>query len=332
MLIQSVEDGRLDIKLSDHKPWIQRIVRHTKEHPYPSGHPDHKPSVTFCPNEEESYPLRLNIVIQVIGSRGDIQPFLAIGQRLQSHGHRVRLATHLSFRETVQDSGLEFFNIGGDPAELMAFMVKNPGLLPGMRTIRSGAIPKRRREMRTIFSGCWRSCFEMGDGTGIEHHVPSDPWNSDEVDYRHVPFVADVVIANPPSFAHLSCAEKLGVALNLMFTCVFLCILTVNGLMLEDCRMPWSATQAFPHPLANIRSQNTKPSVANFASYAIVEIMLWEGLGDLINRFRKRELGLDPLDALRAPSIAHRLRIPYTYLWYTPCFTHPYFPQNQCQY
>ncbi|KAL2785872.1 hypothetical protein BJX66DRAFT_48580 [Aspergillus keveii] len=295
--VRVLEDGRLDIKLSDHKPWIQRIVRHTKEHPYPRGPIDHKPSVTFDPSEEESYRLRLNIVIQVIGSRGDIQPFLAIGQRLHSHGHRVRLATHLSFRETVQDAGLEFFNIGGDPAELMAFMVKNPGLLPDMRTIRSGAIRKRRREMRAIFSGCWRSCFEMGDGTGIEHHVPSDPWNTDEVDYRHVPFVADVIIANPPSFAHLSCAEKLGVPLNLMFT------------------MPWSATQAFPHPLANIRSQNTKPSVANFASYAIVEIMLWEGLGDLINRFRKRELGLDPLDALRAPSIAHRLRIPYTYLW-----------------
>ncbi|KAJ0421271.1 hypothetical protein BJY00DRAFT_312185 [Aspergillus carlsbadensis] len=295
--VRIMEDGRLDIKVSDHKPWIQRIVRHTKEHPYPHGPIDRKPSVTFNPDEEESYPLRLNIVIQVVGSRGDIQPFLAIGQRLHSHGHRVRLATHLSFRETVEGAGLEFFSIGGDPAELMAFMVKNPGLMPDMRTIRSGAIPKRRREMRAIFSGCWRSCFEMGDGTGIEHHVASDPWNSGEVDYRHVPFVADVVIANPPSFAHLSCAEKLGVPLNMMFT------------------MPWSATQAFPHPLANIRSQNTKPSVANFASYAIVEIMLWEGLGDLINRFRKRELGLDPLDALRAPSIAHRLRIPYTYLW-----------------
>ncbi|KAL3461160.1 hypothetical protein BJX64DRAFT_300186 [Aspergillus heterothallicus] len=294
--VRVMEDGRLDIKLSHHKPWIQRIARHTKEHPYPRGPIDRKPSVTFASDEEESYPLRLNIVIQVIGSRGDIQPFIAIGQRLRAHGHRVRLATHLSFREVVQDANLEFFNIGGDPAELMAFMVKNPGLLPDMRTIRSGAIRRRRREMRDIFSGCWRSCFEMGDGTGIEHHVASDPW-SGEVDYRHLPFVADVVIANPPSFAHLSCAEKLGVPLNLMFT------------------MPWSATQAFPHPLAIIRSQNTKPSVANFASYAIVEIMLWEGLGDLINRFRKRELGLDPLDALRAPSIAHRLRIPYTYLW-----------------
>ena len=79
--------------------------------------------------------------------------------------------------------------------------------------------------------------------------------------------------------------------------------------------MPWSPTQSFPHPLANVRSQNTKPSVANFASYGIVEVMMWEGLGDLINQFRKKELGLDPLDAIRAPSMIHRLHIPYTYLW-----------------
>ncbi|KAL4914590.1 hypothetical protein BDW62DRAFT_204479 [Aspergillus aurantiobrunneus] len=294
--VRVLEDGRLGINLHPSKPWLQRIVRHTEDHPYPLGPIDRKPSVAFSPDEEEHYPLRLNIVIQAIGSRGDIQPFLAIGKRLKSHGHRVRLATHLSFRETVESENLEFFNVGGDPAELMAFMVKNPGLMPDMRTIRSGAIQLRRREMKTIFSGCWRSCFETGDGTGIEHHVPDDPWGED-VDCRNLPFVADVIIANPPSFAHLSCAEKLGVPLNMMFT------------------MPWTATQAFPHPLANIQSQNTYPSVANFASYAVVEIMMWEGLGDLINRFRKRELGLDPLDAIRAPSIAHRLKVPYTYLW-----------------
>ncbi|KAL4794118.1 hypothetical protein BDV19DRAFT_390630 [Aspergillus venezuelensis] len=294
--VRVMEDGRLNINLTPSKPWLQRIARHTKDHPYPPGPADRKPSVSFAENEEEKYPLRLNIVIQVVGSRGDIQPFLAIGKQLRSHGHRVRLATHLSFREAVKNEGLEFFNIGGDPAELMAFMVKNPGLMPDMRTIRSGAIRMRRREMKSIFSGCWRSCFEIGDGTGIEHRIADDPW-SEEVDYRNLPFVADVIIANPPSFAHMSCAEKMGVPLNMMFT------------------MPWSATQAFPHPLANVQSQNTKPSVANFASYAIVEIMMWEGLGDLINRFRKRELGLDPLDAIRAPGIAHRLQIPYTYLW-----------------
>lgn len=162
------------------------------------------------------FPLHLNIVIQVIGSRGDIQPFVALGKELKAHGHRVRLATHLAFRDFVLDADLEFFNIGGDPAELMAFMVKNPGLLPNIRTIRSGAIQKRRREMKEVFDGCWRSCFEMGDGTHL-HQIKEDPWG-DTPDYRRRPFVADVIIANPPSLAHIHCAERLGIPLHIIFT------------------------------------------------------------------------------------------------------------------
>lgn len=165
---------------------------------------------------DATFPLSLNIVIQVVGSRGDVQPFVALGKELQKHGHRVRLATHLSFRKEVKDMGLEFFSIGGNPEELMAFMVQNPGLLPGMRTIRSGAIQKRRREMKAIFSGCWRSCYETGDGTEM-HQIPEHT-RSGAVDSCTLPFVADVIIANPPGFVHLSCAEKLGVPLNMMFT------------------------------------------------------------------------------------------------------------------
>jgi len=68
---------------------------------------------------------KLNIVIQVIGSRGDIQPFIKIAQVLKKeHGHRVRVATHPAFRAFIEeDCGLEFFSIGGNPSELMAFMV-----------------------------------------------------------------------------------------------------------------------------------------------------------------------------------------------------------------
>jgi hypothetical protein len=56
----------------------------------------------------------LNIVVMVIGSRGDIQPFLKIGKSLQKHGHRVRIASHPTFRKFVEDEiGLEFFSIGG---------------------------------------------------------------------------------------------------------------------------------------------------------------------------------------------------------------------------
>jgi hypothetical protein len=64
--------------------------------------------------------IALNIVIQVVGSRGDVQPFIALGNELQRWGHRVRLATHGVFEEFVKDAGLEFYPIGGDPTELMA--------------------------------------------------------------------------------------------------------------------------------------------------------------------------------------------------------------------
>ena len=65
----------------------------------------------------------LNIVIQVVGSRGDVQPFVALGNELQKHGHRVRLATHGVFEDFVQKEGLEFYPIGGDPTQLMAVCV-----------------------------------------------------------------------------------------------------------------------------------------------------------------------------------------------------------------
>lgn len=183
-----------------------------------------RPIVGGVPDEAPSPPL--NIVIHVVGSRGDVQPFVALGKVLKRrYGHRVRLATHPTFRSFVEENGLEFFSIGGDPAELMAFMVKNPGLMPGMDSLRSGDVGKRRKGMYEIVLGCWRSCIEIGDGTGtIASDDSLESLHSPERSTGNVPsatpFVADAIIANPPSFAHIHCAEKLGIPLHLMFTYV----------------------------------------------------------------------------------------------------------------
>jgi hypothetical protein len=62
----------------------------------------------------------LNIVIQIIGSRGDVQPFIALGKVLKTkYHHRVRVATHPTFQGFVEENGLEFFSLGGDPSELV---------------------------------------------------------------------------------------------------------------------------------------------------------------------------------------------------------------------
>jgi hypothetical protein len=114
---------------------------------------------------DSSRRVKLNIVIMIIGSRGDIQPFIRIGKILkEDYGHRVRMATHPAFKDFVEkDSGLEFFSIGGNPAELMAFMVKNPGLIPGLDTIKEGEIGRRRAQMYEMFQGMWRACINATD-------------------------------------------------------------------------------------------------------------------------------------------------------------------------
>lgn len=67
----------------------------------------------------------LSIVIMLVGSRGDIQPFVALGKELLKEGHRVRIATHATFEKFVTGQGLEFYSIGGNPQDLMSYMVKS---------------------------------------------------------------------------------------------------------------------------------------------------------------------------------------------------------------
>jgi hypothetical protein len=187
---------------------------------------------------------KLNIAIQVVGSRGDVQPFIALGNELKRYGHRVRLATHDMFESFVRESGLEFYPIGGDPRELMAYMVKTPGLIPSMESLRAGEIRRKRIMIREMLDGCWESCIKPDLVTGH-------------------PFVADAIIANPPSFAHVHCAQALSVPVHLMFT------------------MPWSSTKSFPHPLANFKADGPDQGFKNYASYDLVNWLTWQGYGSI---------------------------------------------------
>ncbi|KAF2015140.1 glycosyltransferase family 1 protein [Aaosphaeria arxii CBS 175.79] len=265
----ATNDGRIHIDIDSHltKSLIKLVPKASKQ--------PHDPSRRFTTSGRLN--VRLNIVIQVVGSRGDVQPFIALGQELQKHGHRVRLATHDVFESFVLESGLEFYPIGGDPKELMAYMVKNPGLIPSMKSLREGDIQKKRTMIGELLSGCWKSCVEGDAKTGR-------------------PFVADAIIANPPSFAHVHCAQALGVPLHLMFT------------------MPWSCTRAFPHPLANFKVGEIDPAVINYVSYGVVEWMTWQGLGDLINKWRYT-LDLEPVPNTMGPVLAEALKVPFTYCW-----------------
>lgn len=106
------------------------------------------------------------------------------------------------------------------------YMVRNPALLPSMDLLKGGEVPRKRRMMAEVLRGFWESCN-----------------NPDRFSKR--PFVAEAIIANPPSFAHAHLGQALGIPVQVMFI------------------MPWTATLDFPYPLANISSHGVGGSTAN---------------------------------------------------------------------
>ncbi len=59
----------------------------------------------------------MRITILTLGSRGDVQPYVALGLGLKNAGYDVCLATFESFQPFVEATGLKFFPMRGNPEE-----------------------------------------------------------------------------------------------------------------------------------------------------------------------------------------------------------------------
>ncbi|KAB2019007.1 hypothetical protein ES319_D08G269900v1 [Gossypium barbadense] len=258
--------------------WLPRlaIVKHdgTVQCDFPTDMKPHALDYVVCSAKDDIDPTDipnippLQIVMLIVGTRGDVQPFVAIGKRLQADGHRVRLATHSNFKDFVLDAGLEFYPLGGDPKVLAGYMVKNKGFLPS----NPSEIPVQRQQMKDIIFSLLDACKEDDPHSGVKFDV-------------------DAIIANPPAYGHTHVAEALNVPLHIFFT------------------MPWTPTSEFPHPLSRV-----KHSAGYRLSYHIVDALIWLGIRDMINEFRKKTLKLRPVTYLRG-SYSSPPDVPYGYIW-----------------
>ncbi|KAG2873537.1 Sterol 3-beta-glucosyltransferase [Phytophthora cactorum] len=227
----------------------------------------------------------LNICVMIVGTRGDVQPFLAIAQRLQKDGHRVRLATHAIYRDFVTSYGVEFYPLGGDPKELAAYMVKTGGhLIPTKVETIQKDVPRNLQMIDEILHSTWPAVSAAdpeGGGPGVKGE----------------PFRAQAIISNPVTYGHIHVAERLGVPLHIMFP------------------QPWVPTTAFPHPLANM-PYTGKSQKRNYLSYKLVDLLMWQGTEGIVNEFRTEVLGLRKIrkgDGGR--DILLDLHIPHAFMW-----------------
>jgi sterol 3beta-glucosyltransferase len=128
----------------------------------------------------------MRITIPTTGSRGDVQPYVALGVGLKARGHKVCLATHADFEGFIRSHGLDFHSLEQNGQTLQASDT-------GDRMLRSGAnalaflrefTDLRRPLLHNMLRCCWVACqgadvilatnteFLLAEAVAEREHLP----------------------------------------------------------------------------------------------------------------------------------------------------------------
>jgi vancomycin aglycone glucosyltransferase len=80
----------------------------------------------------------MRVLLSTIGSRGDVQPVIALALRLREIGHDARLAAPPDFREWIEGLGIDFVPLGPEV---------RPGTKPDSEVSRLAATPEGRQKL-----------------------------------------------------------------------------------------------------------------------------------------------------------------------------------------
>lgn len=121
-----------------------------------------------------------------IGSRGDVQPYIALSLRLMQDGHKCIIVTHAEFKEWIEGYGIEHRQAGGDPTALMKISQDHKMLSPGFFKEALGTF---RQWLDDLLNDAWDACQD-----------------------------ADVLIESPSAMAGIHISEALGIPYFRAFT------------------------------------------------------------------------------------------------------------------
>jgi sterol 3beta-glucosyltransferase len=124
----------------------------------------------------------MHITILAIGTRGDVQPYIALGLGLQESGHQVRLVAADFFKGFIEDWGLDFFpintygllNAGGEvhttisktidrAGQLRQFWTNFRALLPAFVQTQESVWQASQGSQAIIFSSIGTSAYHVAE-------------------------------------------------------------------------------------------------------------------------------------------------------------------------
>ncbi|KAF4677786.1 hypothetical protein FOL47_010380 [Perkinsus chesapeaki] len=255
------------------------------------------------PRPEGNHVPRMNITLIDVGSRGDVEPYIAVSQELNAMGHHCRICTHDKFRDVVEKEGVQFFPMALDapghwqPEEFMKHGAEGPSWSPSFLVNPSDMLyilqhtPGMMESLREIF-------FPPGwetDKVGAWAAVKSN---------RESRWTTHAMIANPPSYIHVHLAERLGVPLHMYFS------------------MPWSKTKILGHPFSS-NGMDDNP-YWRLLSYRWFDQMQWRGIAAVVPKFRAEVLHIPKIGMWHsAGSLLEDWGVPFSYSFSPTLFPKP---------
>lgn len=202
----------------------------------------------------------MRALIITFGTRGDVEPYLALAERLRAEGHEATLSAPEAYRADAARSG-----IGFEPAGTWMHDLVRDGM-----TTASGPI-EMARTARRMTAAMRRSLVEQWDAA-----QRADP---------------TIILAHPKALGGFHIAERLGVPFVASLPLPFL-----------------TPTAAFPIPfLTGHHSTGWNRATYQFNRFTAI------AYGGMLNRFRRRLLGLDR--ASRFSDFLHRDGAPVPVLY-----------------
>jgi len=92
----------------------------------------------------------MQVLLSSIGSRGDVQPILALALELRALGHHARLCVAPNFKEWIESYGLECIPIGPDLRKLTGGTVPGKPVLPSNEQLQQLAVQAVRGQFQVI--------------------------------------------------------------------------------------------------------------------------------------------------------------------------------------
>lgn len=203
---------------------------------------------------------RGRLTVIATGSRGDVQPQVALAARLQQAGYRVRFATHRSFADLVAAGGLEQAPLSGDSAKFFGG---------------AGGIALREK------------LRQPGAAAGFVENLLGPFIRRFLAECVEISRDADAILYWPPSLVGPPLSERLGIP-----------CFAVATYPLPHCRTrafpnPWAPS---PSEVAGTRA--ARSGAANERSWATGESIWSSFFRQEVARWRREQLGLPALSPL----------------------------------